>query len=125
MRVLGRAIIVAALGAAPPATALAQTFQMHVQAVDPEFVVFSAGSQFGHPRDATAQRYLTHGVALANMLRTDRGDDEDGDLGPLEWKHLSVTGCQDEKGDDTVVIVIQPTGSMSATYQDPAPATGC
>lgn len=88
-------------------------------------MIFSAGSQFGHPRDSTARRYLDHGVALDSIFRTDRGDDEDGTLGPLEWKHGAVPGCQDQKGDDDVDIVIVEGGALSVAYLNPEPSTGC
>lgn len=49
-----------------------------IRAVDPHWVVFSAGHAFEHAREAPAQRYLAHAVAEENLLRTDRGDDEGG-----------------------------------------------
>jgi len=44
-----------------------------IQAVSPDYVIFSAGHRYEHPRAVTAQRYLNNGVLLANMFRTDRG----------------------------------------------------
>ena len=96
-----------------------------IEAVDPDFVIFSAGSQFGHPRDSTARRYLDHGVGLDSIFRTDRGDDEDGDVGSFEWKNGSVSGCQDQKGDDDVDIVIVEGGALSVAFLSPPAATGC
>ena len=70
-----------------------------IQAVDPRFVIFSAGHAHQHPTEAAAERYLAHGVPVANIFRTDRGDDEPG---PFEWKVGSISGCRDPRGDDDV-----------------------
>ncbi len=88
-----------------------------IVAVDPEFVVFSAGSQdgWGHPIQSTVNRYLAHGVPWANLFRRDRGDDEPGDL---EWKNAdTVAGCSDGRGDDDVDIVLPFTGPAQVGYR--------
>lgn len=90
-----------------------------IAAVNPRFVIFSAGHQYNHPRDSTAQRYRTHGVALARMFRTDRGDDE----GLPEWSHGRVTGCRDGTGDDDVEILLPQTGDVQVAYR--SPVSGC
>lgn len=90
-----------------------------IAAVDPRWVIFSAGHAFSHPRAATAERYLAHGVPAANLLRTDRGDDE----GPAEWSAGRVPGCSDRTGDDHVEITVVPPGVTSARYV--TPSTGC
>ena len=59
-----------------------------INRVDPQFVIFSEGHEHDHPTAAAANRYLTQGVQLANIFRTDRGDDEGG----FEWSHLRVPG---------------------------------
>ena len=78
-----------------------------IHAVSPSHVVFSAGSRHEHPRAATAQRHLAAGVPLANIFRTDRGDNE----GPPEWNHQAGTG--DAVGDDDVTITIDSTGALT------------
>lgn len=90
-----------------------------IDAVDPEWVIFSAGHQFEHPRDSTAVRYLDAGVRLDHLLRTDRGDDEDGD----EWDQGAVPGCTDGRGDDDVQVVIWEDGTMTVGYV--RPSSGC
>lgn len=83
-----------------------------IEAVDPEWVVFSAGHAHEHPRDSTAVRYLDHGVPVDQLLRTDRGDDEGDD----EWDHGRVPGCTDGRGDDDVNVVIWDDGAMLVGY---------
>jgi competence protein ComEC len=78
-----------------------------IQAVSPTFVVFPAGhSQNRHPRQTTADRFLDQDVGnlTANhILRTDRGDDDAGDL---EWDEGLEPGCVDPRGDDDVEIIL-------------------
>ena len=93
-----------------------------IDAVDPQFVIFSAGHDHGHPREAAAQRYLDHGVPLSSIFRTDRGDDEEDE--PDEWKHLSVPGCRDGRADDDVDVFIIQGGGLLVGYRDPS-ASGC
>jgi hypothetical protein len=84
-----------------------------IQAVSPEYVIFSAGSKFKHPRAATAERYASVGVDINNMFRTDRGDNEGGD----EW--ASVTGAgTDPRGDDDVEIRVAADGLMDVRYRE-------
>ena len=86
-----------------------------IHAVDPTFVIFSAGHAHRHPRGTTAQRYLGHGVPVANIFRTDRGDDE----GPDEWDHGRVANESDPRGDDDVDILLRPTGEVLVEYRHP------
>lgn len=85
-----------------------------IQAVDPQFVIFSAGHDHGHPSRGAAGRYLAHGIPEANLFRTDRGDDEPGDV---EWKVGSITGCVDPRGDDDVEIVLRQNSSVAVAYR--------
>ena len=82
-----------------------------IQAVDPTHVIFSAGRANAHPRQATADRYRTHGVLLDNMFRTDLGDSEGGD----EWSHGAGTGPE-PIGDDDVEIRIDDTGDVTVRF---------
>ncbi len=52
-----------------------------ILAVDPGFVVFSAGHDHHHPTSSAAGRYTSAGVPVNRIFRTDRGDDE----GSGEW----------------------------------------
>lgn len=90
-----------------------------IDAVRPEWVVFSSGHDFEHPRAAAVARFLAAGVAQANLLRTDRGDDE----GPAEWAEGRVAGCTDPRGDDDVEIRLHPGGTVLVAYL--MPSTGC
>src|SRR5690606_10938877 len=80
-----------------------------IEAVDPSFVVFSAGSNatYKHPRKTAAERYLASGIPKENIFRTDRGDKEGG----TEWAHLAMAGCNDPSGDDDVVIWLPKSAS--------------
>jgi len=84
-----------------------------IQAVSPQFVIFSAGHDYEHPRAAAAQRYLTNGVQLQNMFRTDLGDDEGGD----EWSHGRVAGQVDPPADDDVDILLSEAGDVAVAYR--------
>lgn len=89
-----------------------------IQAVSPQYVIFSAGHMHEHPRAATAQRYLNNGMALANMFRTDTGDDESSPGQPdREWNHDRVPGHNDPAGDDDVDITIQQNGTVTVRYR--------
>lgn len=90
-----------------------------IQAVNPDFVVFSAGHDYEHPRTATADRYHAAGVPWTHMYRTDLGDAEGGG----EWTRGRVAGCTDPRGDDDVDIVIRADGTVAVAYR--GPATGC
>ncbi len=90
-----------------------------IDAVDPTFVVFSAGHNHEHPTSGAAGRYLAAGVQLANMFRTDFGDDEGGS----EWDHGRQTGCTDGRGDEDVEIVLRQNGTVEVAYRSGTP--GC
>ena len=72
-----------------------------IRVVSPEFVIFSAGHDYEHPRATTALRFLHNGVEVNKIFRTDRGDDED-DL--LEWNEGEIDGCKDDWGDDDIYL---------------------
>jgi|TARA_R110000772_G_scaffold257336_2_gene374097 beta-lactamase superfamily II metal-dependent hydrolase len=84
-----------------------------IEAVDPDWVIFPAGSDHEHPREATAQRYLTHGVARERIFRTDLGDDE----GEAEWAH-GASPAGDSRGDDDIEIIITARGEVTVRYAD-------
>lgn len=83
-----------------------------IEAVDPEFVIFSAGHNHDHPTSGAADGYLAHGVPRANIFRTDLGDDEGG----FEWDEGSIDDCQDRRGDDDVVVTISDMGRVGVGY---------
>jgi beta-lactamase superfamily II metal-dependent hydrolase len=90
-----------------------------IQATSPEYVIFSAGHKHRHPRQATADRYLTAGVRIENMLRTDRGDDERRpDKEDDEWAYDRIPGCQDLTGDDDIEIIISSSGAKIVRYKN-------
>lgn len=92
-----------------------------IEAVAPEFVIFSAGNAHRHPRQTTADRFLAAGIPQTNLFRTDRGDDEGGD----EWDEGRIEGCRDGRGDDDIEIrlPVDPAQSISVRYR--ALADGC
>ncbi|WP_262696016.1 hypothetical protein [Kordiimonas aquimaris] len=87
-----------------------------LETVSPHFAVFSAGSGRDQPTTGVANHYLQLGLQRYNMLRTDRGDDESGN----EWKDgLTVTGCIDRPGDDTIIASLTSSGSLDVVYAMP------
>ena len=86
-----------------------------IKAVSPEWVIFPAGSRYDHPRQGTAQRYLSQNVPIQNMLRTDLGDNEGGeewDYGATNTPHYS-----DPPGDDDIEIIIQADSTLTVRYR--------
>lgn len=86
-----------------------------IQAVNPRYVVFSAGHAFQHPRQVTAGRFLNFGLSSNSIFRTDRGDDE----GLKEWDHLRIPGHVDPAGDDDVDVLIRGNGEIRVDYRYP------
>jgi beta-lactamase superfamily II metal-dependent hydrolase len=83
-----------------------------ISAVRPQKVIFSAGHRFDHPRNVTAQRYLATGLAVADLFRTDRGDNEGGD----EWGPMGSSA--DKRGDDDVDILVTSDGKLQVAYRN-------
>lgn len=83
-----------------------------IAAVNPEYVVFSAGHQHEHPRASTVDRFLNF-VPISKMFRTDRGDDEGG----KEWPFASIPGLSDPAGDDDIDIAITSTSGLTVRYR--------
>lgn len=87
-----------------------------IEAVTPRAVIFSAGHDYEHPRQATADRYLRY-VSAEAMYRTDRGDDERQDeRTDGEWALGRIPGCADSYGDDDIRITINEAGSFRVNY---------
>ncbi|MDQ7251017.1 ComEC/Rec2 family competence protein [Dongia sedimenti] len=85
-----------------------------IGAVQPEFVIFPAGHDHGHPKAATYQRFVDAGIDPEKMFRTDVGDPTDELEQPGEWQD----DCTDRMGDDGISILIKSDGSI-AIEQDP------
>lgn len=88
-----------------------------IREVSPTYVVFSAGRKHGHPTQAAVNRLtdpsLPRPVALADIFRTDRGDNP----GPREMTAGSGL-CPDPTGDDDVEIRLpsNPTDQIRVNY---------
>lgn len=82
-------------------------------AVDPDYVVYSAGHRHRHPRQHAAQRARSQGVALDHMFRTDLRDDErspqHNDPPDREWARGRTAGNVDPPGDNNVEICLGAT----------------
>lgn len=91
--------------------------QTFIEKVSPDFVVFSAGHAFRHPRQVTADRYIQFGVDQDNIFRTDRGDLEEGgaELCNKEWTYGQGDG-DDKPGDDHVRMVLPKSGKVKVNY---------
>ena len=66
-----------------------------LEAVDPEYVIYSAGHNHEHPRRRAVDRAIATGVDPNNIFRTDRGDDE----GHLEYVGGRIDDRKDKRGD--------------------------
>lgn len=79
-------------------------------AVDPAYVIFSAGHDHMHPRQQTAERARAQGVPWNRMFRTDRGDDERDPARnqphQREWGRGRVAGNVDPPGDNNIEICL-------------------
>jgi len=84
-----------------------------IERVDPDYVIFSAGHRYEHPKAITVQRYLNQGVAESHIFRTDLGDDEGSD----EWDGGRISGQHDPSGDDDIDIVIRDNGNVAVDYR--------
>ncbi len=84
-----------------------------IAAVKPEYVIFSAGHRYEHPRGKTANRYTRNGVKLAKMFRTDRGDNEGG----AEWWR-GAGSKPDGVGDDDVDVLIRSDATLQVAYRN-------
>jgi beta-lactamase superfamily II metal-dependent hydrolase len=85
-----------------------------IKAVSPDFVIFSAGHKYQHPRASAVKRYTDNGVNPNNIFRTDLGDDE----GEKEWNLGRISNHKDNAGDDDVDILIRPDGDVLVEYRD-------
>jgi len=91
-----------------------------IRVVDPEWVIFSAGSGHGHPKLDTYRRYRHIGVQRENMFRTDRGDmfdlsslaSSEKNKRRLEWWADGDSSCRDGHGDDGISILIRESGEV-------------
>lgn len=95
------------------------TANCFITAVQPTFVVFSAGHQHRHPRQSAADRLVAHGIVADNIFRTDRGDHEGGSGWKKEWVYGSLSGCKDLPGDDDVEIRLpaDPQAAVTVAYR--------
>lgn len=94
-----------------------------LRAVQPTFVVFSAGShnRYGHPRTTTASRLLAAGVDKDDIFRTDYRDHEGG----KEWIYRALAGCDDGPGDDDVNIWLPDNPSEPVRVEYVNDGQGC
>jgi hypothetical protein len=54
-------------------------------------------------------------VQLENVFRTDRDDDENNDR---HWEPNGNTGINDPSGDDSIDIIINPSGVIKVLYNN-------
>ena len=84
-----------------------------IDAVTPEWVIFSAGHAHEHPRASTVDRSLARNFPVDHILRTDLGDNE----GDAEWS-VGATTEGDREGDDDIDIHISPAGVLTVRYRN-------
>jgi beta-lactamase superfamily II metal-dependent hydrolase len=83
-----------------------------VEAVKPEYVIFSAGHRYSHPTGRTANQYLRF-TDVSKIFRTDRGDDEKT---ATEWFGSRIQDCTDKYNDDNVQIQLRSNGTYRVYY---------
>lgn len=89
-----------------------------IEAISPSNVILLAGHRHHNPRAAAIQRYVDSGVPLANIFRTDFGDDESsGD--DDDWNHGRIKDHRGRRGDDGVEILIRANGELEVEYRQP------
>lgn len=94
-----------------------------ITAVNPSWVIFSAGVHHKHPKFNTFRRYERIGVPVSQILRTDRGDEKGR---ADEWWGDWDDSCRDGHGDDGISILIPKGGAITVDQDPPAdPALGC
>ena len=101
------------------------TANCFIQAVQPTYVVFSAGNLYGHPRQSTADRLVAYGVPPDNIFRTDRGGyEKPKSAKSAQWIYKTYAGCMDKKGDDDVEIHLpaDPAAPTTVNYRNPKDA---
>ena len=105
------------------------TSNCFIRAVSPQWVIFSAGSQYRHPRQSTANRLIANGVDKDRILRTDRGDNEPvedpADDHANEWIYGGWAGCRDKAGDDDVEIRMPVDSASPVDVRYRLPMRGC
>jgi competence protein ComEC len=101
------------------------TSNCFIRAVSPDYVVFSAGHHFRHPRQAVVDRLVANGVDPTRIFRTDRGDNEGGSGNTREMLFGSLRGCHDQPGDDDVEIRLPANPSLPVRVSYRVPSTGC
>ncbi|MEP0548107.1 MAG: hypothetical protein ABJF88_14320, partial [Rhodothermales bacterium] len=84
-----------------------------IGAVDPTWVVFSAGEDHAHPRQTTADRYIAAGVSPWRILRTDAEDEPE----EKEWRRDDWPPIPRAGGD--VDIAISGGGHVFVRYRSP------
>lgn len=99
-----------------------------IETVEPNYVIFSAGSKYQHPRKVTAFRYIdimgSYLDAFSDNLnkyifRTDKGEGHPDCDRSEEWKQWCRKGnCNDKIGDDSVTILIKSNGQVKVTQGD-------
>lgn len=93
-----------------------------LNAINPDYIVFSAGHMYKHPRRATINRIQQAlNIHSSNMFRTDRGDDE----GDQEWGYQRIPGCTDKAGDDDINITISDQDKLKLSIEYLIPQNDC
>lgn len=82
-----------------------------IKKVKPRYVVFSAGHKHKHPRATTVQRFLSTGVTLNRLLRTDEGDNE----GSTEWVREGTPTGKNVSGDQSIRMRLRRNGTITSS----------
>jgi len=88
-----------------------------IEAVNPDYIVISAGNKYEHPRSTTVDRYLAWGISPERIYRTDLHGTDEGDR---EWQGGPIDRCPDRDRNDTVIVNIPEdiTQPISVAYEN-------
>ncbi|TAL67842.1 MAG: MBL fold metallo-hydrolase [Bacteroidetes bacterium] len=96
-----------------------------IQTVNPEYVIFSAGSDktYQHPRKRTVERYSNYcQISIDKIFRTDKGEGNPDCDNEEEWDGFAEGGnCTDPVGDDAIDIKIYNDGQLKVNYENSNP----
>jgi hypothetical protein len=82
-----------------------------IELTNPEYVLFSAGQLYDHPRQVTYDRLMKYD----NKIITFRTDKDEATGNPNEW---SDTLGENKSGDDNIEIIMNNNGKPIIRYTD-------
>lgn len=102
------------------------TSNCFIRKVEPQYVIFSAGNLYGHPRQSTADRLVANGVSPDKILRTDRGGfEKPKSKKSAQWIYGTFAGCRDTAGDDDIEVQLPADPAVPPRVKYLRPKDAC